>query len=1145
MYEENAGGGGGPRATQAAGGAAVDERERALQRPFRIIAFDWDGTAVVNRLADATPVRRAIERLLELAVNVVVITGTNFQNVDRQLSASIVGPHKRRLYACTNRGSEVYGFADGSQPVLIWQRVATPEENHKLTEIADSVRRTVERRTGLEVHVVYNRLNRRKIDVIPVPEWADPPKAQIGDLLQAVETRLVGGGVAGGLREVYQLTMEVAAEKGLKDARITSDVKHIEVGLTDKEDSINWLVGELAARHGIPPEDILIGGDVFGPIAGFEGSDYKMYSPSARGAVYMSVGAEPNGVPPGVIHIGGGPQRFLEFLEEQIRLHEALARAGAPPAEAPSRPSVRMAGSIPTSPATPPLVATEVAAEPGWRLLEKGFEIGREHEVESLFTVANGYVGVRGSLSEIIRESWPATFLAGVFDKPPDNVTELVVQPDWTRLRVYVEGEEVRLFAGETVEHRRTLDLRRGASVREWRQRDATGRVTRLYFVRFVSLADRGALVESVTIVPENYSGTISLECMLDGRVNNMRNTKHLEVLETAAIAGERNGRVPSGEASPPLLLRARTLQSRIEVALAASGVLHTDEDLVADHVVIREDSFVGERWQWEAEMGTAYRFDKLVAAASSRDGDNPAALATARLDAYVKRGVDDLFQAHVRAWGERWEDSDVRVAGSDADQLAARFAVHHLVQSANPEDERVSIGARGLTGESYKGHVFWDTDIYVVPFFSYTYPEAARSLLMYRYHTLPGARAKARAMDYRGANYAWESADTGEEVTPTFGVGAGGVIIPILTGQQEHHITADVTYATWQYWQATGDDDFFQRAGAEIVLDTSRFWASRVRRGEDGLYHILEVIGPDEYHEGVDDNAFTNVMAQWNLERGLATATLLRERWPQRWAELAESLEIDDAELARWREVAEGMYTGFDPQTGLFEQFRGYFALEDIDLSQFEPRTASMEVLVGRERLQKSQILKQSDVVMLMYLLWDRFPAEVREANFRYYAPRCAHGSSLSPSIHALMAARLGEVELARHYYRQAAEIDLANNMGNASGGVHTACQGGLWQALVFGFGGLHAGADGVTFDPRPLPEWRELTYGFQWRGRRLMASAAVSPRSLQVEVRQGEPLPVHVGEGSDHAVTLEPGKAQQFTAQKGHWRPAQEHEQ
>ncbi|MHB1132834.1 MAG: glycosyl hydrolase family 65 protein [Chloroflexota bacterium] len=1111
----------------------------ALSRPFKIIAFDWDGTAVVDRHADALPVRNIIERLLELGVYIVVVTGTNFQNVDRQLSSAIHGPHKRRLFILTNRGSEVYGFADDSHPALLWQRVASPVEEQKLTEIADAVRDTVAARTGLRFDVVYDRLNRRKIDVIPEPEWSNPPKSMIGDLLQAVESRLVSGGLPGGLREAYQLTLDLATAKGLPAVRITSDVKHIEVGLTDKEDAIRWLMGELAHKAAIPATDVLIAGDEFGPIAGFEGSDYKMFSPLANGATYISVGREPNGVPPGVLHVGGGPEHFLAVLTEQVELH---ARLSGTPFRAASRIVRSRTGDDGRSATSPPVRANDLVADPNWVLVEEGYEPTREHEIESLFTVANGYVGVRGSLPESVRESRPATVIAGIFDKPSAEVTELVVAPDWTRLRIFVAGEEVRLYSGETLSHRRLLDLRRGTFLREWRHRDQAGRITRLSFTRFVSLANRRAWLQSLTIVPENYSATVAVENVVDGRViNTAHGIRHLEALPPVE-ASPPNGRQHSDEASSALVLRARTRQSGLEIAYAQAGVLHAAEPLQAEHSVAEAEGLIGERWQWEARLGTPYRFDKLVATATSRETDEPAILAVEELERLVKSGLNVAFAAHAAAWGERWQASDVRLPGHKGDQMAARFAVHHLIQSANPDDERVSIGARGLTGEAYKGHVFWDTDIYVIPFFTFTQPEAARALLMYRYHTLPGARAKARELGYRGALYAWESADTGEEVTPRFALGSGGEVIPILTGEQEHHISADVAFATWQYWRATSDDDFFRRAGAEILLDTARFWASRARPGDDGRHHILEVIGPDEFHEGVDDNAFTNVMAQWNIERGLEAVALLRERSPRLWADLASRLDLREEELSSWRAVAEGMYTGFDPATGLFEQFRGYYDLEYIDLSPFEPRTASMEVLIGRERLKQSQIIKQSDVVMLMYLLWDRFPAAVREANFRYYAPRCAHGSSLSPSIHALMAARIGDLPLARQYFRQAAAIDLANNMGNASGGVHTACQGGLWQALVFGFGGLRVHDEGLSLVPQPLPEWQDLGFALQWQGRRLSVSAGASPRSLELELVRGAALSVGLGEPSGPPTVLEPGKCYGSALEGGEWRPLQE---
>ena len=364
-----------------------------------------------------------------------------------------------------------------------------------------------------------------------------------------------------------------------------------------------------------------------------------------------------------------------------------------------------------------------------------------------------------------------------------------------------------------------------------------------------------------------------------------------------------------------------------------------------------------------------------------------------------VERAIEDVNGAiaeHRDAWLARWKASDLRVEGDPAAQRALRFAIYHLSSAANPDDDRVSIGARGLTGAAYKGHVFWDTDIFMLPFFILTYPEAARALVMYRYHTLSGARAKAARLGYRGALYAWESADTGEEMTPPFVVAPDGEIVRILTGEQEHHISADVAFGVWKYWEATGDERFLVDAGAEILIETARFWASRAEREEDGRYHIRGVIGPDEYHETVDDNAYTNGLAQWNLEIGEGSyEARSAQRWPEQWRALSRRLGLEAEEPRRWLQVARELYTGFDERTGLFEQFRGYFGLEDIDLAAFAPRTAPMDVLLGRERIQRSKIIKQADVVMLLHLLWERLP------------PRSARRISSTTSHAAGMAAR------------------------------------------------------------------------------------------------------------------------------------------
>ena len=367
------------------------------------------------------------------------------------------------------------------------------------------------------------------------------------------------------------------------------------------------------------------------------------------------------------------------------------------------------------------------------------------------------------------------------------------------------------------------------------------------------------------------------------------------------------------------------------------------------------------------------------------------------KLGAARQLGLCGSISKHEAAWADRWRCSDVEVEGDPAAQQALRFAGYHLNGAANPGDERVSIGARALTGDDYRGHVFWDTEIYLLPFYIMTWPQAARSMLMYRFRTLDGARAKAAAMGWRGALYAWESADTGEETTPEHAIGPDRKVVDILCGKQEQHISADVAYAVWQYWQATADEGFLRAGGAEILLETGRFWSSRAQPEADGRCHIRGVIGPDEYHEHIDDNAFTNVMARWNIRRALETAGLLRTRWPERWSKLAAELHIDDDELAQWSRTAETMATGLDPATDLFEQFAGFHHLEEVDLSKYAGRTVPMDVILGPERMRRSKVVKQADVVALLGLLPEEFRGETGTKNFQYYEPRCSHGSSLS----------------------------------------------------------------------------------------------------------------------------------------------------
>ncbi len=740
-----------------------------------------------------------------------------------------------------------------------------------------------------------------------------------------------------------------------------------------------------------------------------------------------------------------------------------------------------------------------------WLLIEEGFTLAREHEIESLFAIANGNIGNRGSLAEGSPLSAPATFAAGVFEVEPrpGAVPGLFVLPDWTGVRAWVEGQPLNIQEGEILDHRRILDLRRGVLWREWRHCDPHGRISRIIALRLTSLADRHLLAQSVWFTPENYAGRVVMEASIELAAGVVSSAPPEDWI-TRRDAGRPN--------VLPLALQA-TGRDTI-VAFAAASRLACDNGGAGQRDIEFTERRITERFDVNVQIGAEYRLDRFVSIYTSRDNHEPVSAALEHAHQVFPQGIHKVLAAHVSAWEERWRDSDLQVDGDDALQRALRFAEYHLISCANPEDPRVSIGARALTGESYKGHVFWDTEIYMVPFYIFTHPPSARALLMYRHHTLPAARDKARAAGYRGAMYPWESADTGEETTPRYVIAPGGEVIGVLNGELEIHITADVAYAVWQYWQATGDDSFLLDAGAEILLETARFWASRGAWESDGRYHIRHVIGPDEYHEDVDDNAYTNLMAAWNLRRGVEVASILAQRWPERWRELSKRLAIGEEELRFWTKTADGMYVAFDPKTLLYEQFAGYYQKEPIDLLAYEPRNTAMDVILGHARINQTNVVKQADVVMAMFLLWEQFPPEVREANFRYYEPRTGHGSSLSPSVHALVAARLGDLRLAEKYLQQASEIDLGNNMGNAAGGVHAAAIGGLWQAMVLGFAGLHAGANELTFDPHLLPEWRRLDIPLHWRGRKLRVG--LEPDSLRIALEEGsDPVPVLVAGG------------------------------
>jgi trehalose/maltose hydrolase-like predicted phosphorylase len=733
----------------------------------------------------------------------------------------------------------------------------------------------------------------------------------------------------------------------------------------------------------------------------------------------------------------------------------------------------------------------------GWVLSHEGYSVLTESAVESRFAFGNGFLGMRAARS-VSRgptwvawlgysrwASWPRCYVAGLFDVPniEPPVPALVPVADWSRVRILLDGEPWLAREGEILLGTRELDLRRGLLLSTWTHRTPAGITVDGRELRLLSLADRAAGLQLMQLSLDRDGVDVRLEASFAMAGLGMEPTQLDQDLGAWRLEGTDKGVAMSGTAT-----------------LRLGG-----EPLAPDRPFPLRWT-----WRWRSVAGQVAEFDRLVAVArADTSEDDPIPPVRAALARNRAAGWRAVLAAHETAWDTRWTASDVLIEDDEVLQRALRFAVYHLSSCANPEDDCVSIGARALTGDAYLGHVFWDTEIYLLPFYTAVWPEAARALLMYRFHTLPGARAKAEQFGYKGALYAWESADSGMETTPERVVAADGALVDVLTGKMEHHISADVAYAVWQYWRFTGDDEFLLRAGAEILFETARFWASRAVVEADGRRHIRHVIGPDEYHEDVDDNAFTNLMARWNITHALEAMALLRARWPDHFVALRKKLALGNDEITDWRDAIARIVTGLDPATRVYEQFAGFHALEPLDLTGYADATVPIDVMIGRERTQRSQVVKQADVVALIALLPREFPGTMAETNFRHYEARCAHGSSLSAGMHALVAARLGDAAMALGYLREAAATDLDLDP-NSAGGVRIAGLGSLWQAVVLGFGGLDLMDNTLGIDPRLPQEWRSLSFRVCWRGRSV--AIRVAGRTVQATLAKGDAMEIRI---------------------------------
>jgi beta-phosphoglucomutase len=722
-----------------------------------------------------------------------------------------------------------------------------------------------------------------------------------------------------------------------------------------------------------------------------------------------------------------------------------------------------------------------------WTLTEPEFDPAKLRARETVFTIGNGYLGTRGSFEEGYPNALPITLINGVYDDIPVVYTELANCPDWLLLIVIINGEQFRLDSagrtlrerGEILSYERRLDLRNGVLSRSIRWRSPIGNTVDLKFERFASLADEQVLAMRCEITPIDFDGTIEVQSSINGYPEN-QGFDHWEHLDR-------------GKTEQGVWLHVRTRSTQIELGMAAKM---TTIDIGAVSQVINTPDCPTLTTTFVATRGQNISVEKVVTVFTSRESKSPVQAAQTKLATLPAYAI--LLVAHQQAWEVVWQQSDIEIEGDLDAQLAVRYNLFQLfiggcTNQGSLDTDPDSVPAKTLSGFGYRGHIFWDTEIFILPFFTFTQPAIARSLLDYRYDTLAGARRKATHAGYKGAMFAWESAATGDEMTPKWSLSSDPYLEPvrIWNGEREIHISADIAYAVWQYWQATGDDVWMRDRGAEIILDTALFWLSRVEWHEkQQRYELCGVIGTDEYHEDVRNNAYTNRLVQWHLEKAVAVYEWLQQTFPDRAISLAQQLKLTPVHLLSFHMTIARMYIPYNPQTLLIEQFEGFFALQDIDLSDYEPRTKSIQSVLGMAKTNQSQVIKQPDVLMLLFLLLktpefaDR--QDILHENWNYYTPRTdiTQGSSLGSSIQAILAATLDKSADAYEHLMRAALIDLKNTFGNTEDGIHAASAGGVWQALVFGFGGIQLTENGPVATPHLPPNWTRLKFKLNWRG-------------------------------------------------------------
>jgi alpha,alpha-trehalose phosphorylase len=761
-----------------------------------------------------------------------------------------------------------------------------------------------------------------------------------------------------------------------------------------------------------------------------------------------------------------------------------------------------------------------------WCLTEARYSDEFVDRTETVFSLGNGFVGIRGSFEEGRPALSPGTFINRFHETWPIMHAEeahalarkgqtIVNVPDVTILKLYVDDEPFFLPTARVHDYSRILDMRAGTLTRDLVWATAAGKHVRVRSCRIVSLEYRHtvAMTYEVTLLdtpasvaisslvlnrqdthsrdglPEYRPGDHRLATVLPDRVLNARATE---------LAGLR------------ILLGYQTSNSRMTLGVGVDHVIHA---ACSHHTVGSADDDTSEVLVTaDAMPGVPIHITKYAAYQASRSIPVPELVDRCRrsLDRSVRDGFDMLVTSQRENLDRFWDRADVRVQtrlNPVRHQQAIRWNLYQVAQ-ASWRAEGGGVPAKGLTGQAYEGHYFWDTEIYVLPFLSYTQPRIARNLLRFRHSMLDRARERAREVSQRGALYPWRTIN-GEEASSNF-----------QAGTAQYHINADIAYAIKRYADIQGDVRLLGETGAEILVETARLWQDLGFYGTDKRFHIHGVTGPDEYTTVVNDNTYTNLMARLNLSFAAATVRRLREERPADYTALIREVRLQPGEAESWERAAAAMHVPFDDERGIHPQDETFLEREMWDLNATPRDKFPLLLHYHPLVIYRHQVLKQADIVLAMFLLGDEFALEQKRRNFEYYDPLTTGDSSLAACVQSIIAAEIGNERLALEYFEYALLMDLADVAGNASDGVHIASAAGVWSALVFGFGGVRDFDGQLSFAPNMPRAWNELAFSLRFRGRQIRVQITRGEERYLLD--EGTPLDVII-RGEPHL--LSPG--------------------